>query len=326
VKPSRLTVVCGSLLALSSTLIVGWALYARWTTPRIHQAAAPAVIEDEILELDTEQLIDPLSEEITIELDTDVDFDLSQQLVSDQPLGRLSSSDPSELQFSCAVCLDSREQKAAACLQYGSPEEQVKAALALWRAHSRRYADKVLEYVSRETSSNQNFHSLKGEVEGSLTSEAIRQEMQTGDYAWGVWLAFLRPHADLVPELLADLETKPKHRPALILSLGKSKDERAFEPLLKLLQADDYQTPGWAAKGLKYLADPRAEPHLIEAASAEGNGWKRIHACDALADLGTAAAIPTLESIANDDRYTGALGVRRIAQSALQSVRDREAR
>jgi HEAT repeat protein len=132
----------------------------------------------------------------------------------------------------------------------------------------------------------------------------------------------LRPHVDLVPELLADLETKVEHRSAIILSLGKSQDERAFEPLVKLLKVDDYQTPGWAAKGLKYLADPRAEPHLIEAARVEGNGWLRVHACDALADLGTAAAIPVLEEIASDPRYTGALSVRATAQRALESVRN----
>ena len=83
--------------------------------------------------------------------------------------------------------------------------------------------------------------------------------MTEGDYLWGTWLAFLRPHEQVVPTLLAALKDKPDRTlPAgrkgkseffseTMLALGNSGDARALKPLLELLKSDDYRIAGDAA-------------------------------------------------------------------------------
>jgi len=62
---------------------------------------------------------------------------------------------------------------------------------------------------------------------------------------------------------------------------------------------------------------------LIEALAAD-NSWRQVNASGALAKMGTRRAVPALEKLAKDDRYTGALAVREMAQDAVESIKKRE--
>jgi HEAT repeat protein len=110
-----------------------------------------------------------------------------------------------------------------------------------------------------------------------------------------------------------------------MLALGKSEDWRALEPLLGLLKRKDYRTAGFAAQALGYLGDPEAEANLVELLSHE-RGWVQVKACGALAKMGTRRAVAALERLAKDDRYTGALNIRRMARYAIESIEKREKR
>ena len=164
---------------------------------------------------------------------------------------------------------------------------------------------------------------LQREVDASVRPEAILRELREGDYLWGTWLAFLRPHKDFVPALLAGLKDKPKVLPETMLALGDSGDPRAIEPLLALLGSEDYRTAGDAAQALGYLGVPEAEPKLI-VALAEDNPWRQVNVCGALAKMGTRRALPALESLAKDNRYTGALNVRGMAEYAVKKIKMRD--
>ncbi len=69
------------------------------------------------------------------------------------------------------------------------------------------------------------------------------------------------------------------------LMLGKMKDIRAVEPLIRALDAPGYQTPLYAAEALGKLGDPRAIGPLLEFA-ASGKDKARDAALDALQKLG----------------------------------------
>jgi HEAT repeat protein len=182
----------------------------------------------------------------------------------------------------------------------------------------------VLQFVAGPPPGGAEYRSFQREVEATLTPNAIRKELKGGNYVWGSWLAFLRPHEDLVPVLLTAVSERPEELPETILALGNSGDPRALDTLLKLLKSDDYRTAGDAALALRYLADSKAEQPLVE--TLKRPGWPQLQACLALGKLGTKAALPALEKIAADDSYMGALSVRDAARESIRSITQRSAR
>src|SRR5262249_45080856 len=142
---------------------------------------------------------------------------------------------PDELNFSCALGLDAREEAYAKTLYKGDPADRLTAACALWQGHSRRYAAEVLKYLAGPPPGGEAYRAFQREVEASLRPDRILRELRKGDYEWGAWLAFLRPNEDFVPVLLAGLKHRPKSLPETMLALGNSGDTRALKPLLELL-------------------------------------------------------------------------------------------
>ncbi len=244
---------------------------------------------------------------------------------------------PPELQFSCARVSDSDEEKLGELLAKGEPPQQLAAARELWQGHNRRQASDVLKYLAGPPPGGAGFRKLQREADAALRPQAILRELSDGDYLWGTWLAFLRPHEELVPTLLAGLKDKPLRPIGLrgkgkseyfsetTLALGNSGDARALGPLLELLKSDDYQIAGDAAGALGYLGHAESEANLI-AALAAGNGWRQVKACGALGKLGTREALPALEKLAKDKGYTGALNVRGMAAYAIEQIAKREQR
>ena len=143
---------------------------------------------------------------------------------------------PWELQFSCVGTSDGEEERCAKQLAdaEADPRDQLIAAKTLWRGRSRRYAADVLKFLAGPPPGGEPFRAFQREVDASVRAEAILRELREGDYLWGTWLAFLRPHKDFVPALLAGLKDKPKMLPETMLALGNSGDPRAIEPLMRL--------------------------------------------------------------------------------------------
>lgn len=233
------------------------------------------------------------------------------------------SDDPPELQFSCAVSASSGEESWATLLKEGDARTQNLSARVLWQRHSRRHAKAVIEFVDNTEADQETVRPLRIAIDTSFQPNNIRRELEHGDYRWGCWLAFLRPNRDLVPSLLDGLKTKAEFLPETLLALGNSKDPRAYEPLLELIKTADTRNAGDAAGALGLLGNPNAEPHLIQALSSE-NGWLRVKACRALSFVGTRNSIPELTRLANNDRYTGALAIRRVARYAIDRIAERE--
>lgn len=69
------------------------------------------------------------------------------------------------------------------------------------------------------------------------------------------------------------------------LMLGKLKDQRAVDPLIRALEAPGFQTPLFAAQALGKLGDPRAIKPLLDLA-AECNDKTHDAAMEALRRLG----------------------------------------
>jgi hypothetical protein len=233
--------------------------------------------------------------------------------------------EPEELQFGCWRTANDTEELYAAALAGDEPDDQLAAARALWLGRSRRQAANVLKFLAGPPPGGDGFRALQREAEAALRPAPVLKELTEGDYKWGAWLAFLRPHKDFVPTLLAALKDRPRYRAETVLALGNSGDPRALEPLLALLKAKDYEPPGEAAQALGYLGDPKAEPALIEALAADNN-WRQAQACGALARLGTRKALPALEKLAKDERPTGAVNVSGMAQYAVEQIARREKR
>jgi hypothetical protein len=234
-----------------------------------------------------------------------------------------SGTVPTELQFSDFRALNGREEEKAKILQQVDHPGRLAAAQSLWDGHSRPNATEVLKYLAGPPQGGDEYRLFQKEVEAALQPRNVLKELQGGDYEWGAWLAFLRPHGDFTPTLLAALKDKPKLLPETILALGNSGDPRAKDPLLDLLKSKDYRTAGDAAQALGYLGDPDTEPALI-AALASDNGWRQVKVSGALAKMGTSKAIPALEKVANDERYTGALAIKSVAGDAIKAIQARE--
>ncbi len=241
---------------------------------------------------------------------------------------------PPELQFGCVSSSDPEEGKLAKLLADGEPHRQLAAAKTLWEGHSRRQAANVIKYLAGPPPGGDGYRKLQREIDAALKPQAILRELTEGDYLWGTWLAFLRPHEDAVPTLLAGLKDEPprdlltkgkgksKFFHETMLALGNSGDARALEPLLGLLKSENSWIAGDAANALGYLGDASVEPKLIEALAGE-NTWRQLQASMALAKFGSRKA---LEKLANDERYTGALNVRGMADDAIQRINERDKR
>jgi hypothetical protein len=230
---------------------------------------------------------------------------------------------PQELQFSDAIGLDPYEEAWGDLLEKSEPKVQVVAGRVLWQKHSRRFSIDVLQIFGMESIKTEGARALQRIIEKSLLPENILDEIEEGDYRWGSWLAYLRPHSSFVPTLLDNLKKKPDLLPETILALGKSRDRRAFDPLSNQLKADDYVTTGFAAVALGYLGLPEAEPLLIDALLSE-NTWLQVKACRALSMIGTRKSLPALEQLAKDDCFKGIMNVRGMARLAADSIEDRE--
>jgi Tol biopolymer transport system component len=240
----------------------------------------------------------------------------------EQPkIGAFSRSylNPPELQYGCFGTSDERENRYADQLGKGKPDEQLAAARALWQGRSRRQAASVIKFLAGSLPAGHEFGALKRDVDAALKPESILRELREGDYLWGTWLAFLRPHKDLVPVLLAGLKEKPDQLDETILALGKSGDPRALDPLIEFLRSNKETTAGYAAKALGYMNDPKVEPLLIKALGSSG-GWQTVQVCDALAEIGTLKSLPELQKLADCREYTGAMNVRGMAKEAVSRI------
>ena len=231
---------------------------------------------------------------------------------------------PDQLQFGESSMLDGDEERLAKALAQGTADARVQAASDLWRAHSLRHATAVLQLAAGPPLGGERFRALQREVDAATEPDSILQELRDGDYPWGAWLAFLRPHEDLVPVLLAALKDKPGALAVTILALGNSGDRPALEPLVKLLENKDGRSAGVAAQALGYFGDRGVEVHLIKALS--GNDlWLRLNACGALGRIGTARSVPHLKKLLVTP-LTGTLNVQGAAAHAIASIERRENR
>lgn len=240
-----------------------------------------------------------------------------------KPLGFLNGMIPDELQFGCVRRSNKTEHLLSQALLHGTLEVRLDAAQQLWRGHSRYFAGYVLEYVfEQKYLENSTF---RDEVAAALLSSALTKEITEGDCEWGAWLAGLRPHADVVPVLIECLKTKPTaHHAGIMFALGKSRDERAFGPLLDILQKDDYAYSGYAAQALGNLGRLEAEAPLI-AVVERGRAFPVLHASLALGKIGSRNALPCLTDLVETGRLDGgALNVRGCAQRAIEQIEARE--
>ena len=246
--------------------------------------------------------------------------ELARLLDETESLRIPSGTIPPELQFSCVVMVDDFEEAWADLLRSGTTDVAAVAAQVLWKMHSVRYAKEVLSKVQEDHGTSQDWAPIHALVTRDCAPKAILDEVDKGDGRWGLWLASLAPHADLVPTLLKIHERKPT--PYSSYALGASRDPRALEPLLAQLETRDYVMAGYAAQALGLLGMPEAEPHLVEAL-VDLNAWPLAHACMALGQIGTPQAIPHLEK--RIGTYGGAIDVSGSAERAIQQIRQRHA-
>jgi hypothetical protein len=240
-----------------------------------------------------------------------------------EPRGFLRGMTPDELQFGCVRRSNQTERLLSQALLHGTPEVRLDAAQQLWRGHSRYYADYVLKYALDEQHSENK--AFRAEVTAALSPAALAKEITDGDCEWGAWLATLRPHEDVVPVLIECLKTKPQENHAeLMFALGKSRDARAFGPLLEVLQKNEYGASGYAALALGYLGRLEAEAPLISAVE-RGGPFPVMHACNALSKLGSRNALPCLINLVETGRLDGgAIDVSGCARDAIKEIEARE--
>lgn len=251
---------------------------------------------------------------------------IAQTPKAERKVGRFShqhSNLPDELQFGDFGQFDKDEAEFVKALAKGEPHEKVAAARVLWEGHSRRQATYVLVFLAGSPPGGDGFRKLQRDVEACFQPQAVLRELKEGDYLWGCWLAFLRPHQDLVPALLAGIKDQPTMLVEAVLALGNSGDPRAKEPLVELLQGKANRPAMAAARALGYLGGAEAE--LIEAL-AHKNDEVKVNACGALARTGGKKAIPALEKLATEDRDTGFVNVKGTARYAIDSINKREKR
>jgi len=100
-----------------------------------------------------------------------------------------------------------------------------------------------------------------------------------------------------VPALLEALDWTYGHTADYAaLALGKTKDPRAFEPLLELLRHPDYRTRHHAAVALGDLGNAKARP-MLRARLQDESGYVRAAAAEALWRLGERDVLPVLSDV-----------------------------
>ncbi len=199
----------------------------------------------------------------------------------------------------------------------GSGSENREAAALLWRNRSFVHAKAVIELAEK------NGGALGTEVTAGLKPEALQRELESADPSWGLWLAYLRPQAELVDALLVKARTPGHFQTGAVLALGKTGDRRALEPLLALLRGEDRIQNGFAAEALGDLGLADAEKDLIAALADRDQGWLQVNACVALGKIGTKAALPALRQVTGDRRPTGALDTKGCAFRAIRAIEAR---
>lgn len=113
----------------------------------------------------------------------------------------------------------------------------------------------------------------------------------------------------------------PENRAWAATHLGKLGDERAVEPLIRLLRARDFGTRVAAAKALGKLRAREAIPALVESVDEGPEDVMRAWSIDALGKIGSDEVVPKLiETLGSEHR-----GLRRTAAAALAEIGDQEA-
>lgn len=242
----------------------------------------------------------------------------------ERKLGRFSKQGwdpPEELRFSDFGIFSEDYDEYEKALAKGETHEQIAAARVLWEGHSRLHATSVLKFLAGSPLGGDDFRKLQRDVEASLQLQAILHELKEGDYLWGCWLAFLRPHKDLVPTLVAGLKNQPDMLAETVLALGNSGDPKAKPPLVELLKSKDIDHATYAASALGYLGG--AETELLEVLVRKDDRF-RVFVCSSLGRTGSQKALPALEKLAKEDKVYGAFNVKRIAEEAIESIKKRE--
>ena len=257
------------------------------------------------------------------------EFEFEPEISSDDenaPI--LPFNTPPELRCSCGQGLDPAEERAGSLLSDPRQIAAVRtdAASRLWIAKSRAYSHEVIAFVSKPIAGGgKPFRELAERISIDLTPESIDRELRHGSYEWGAWLAFLRPHKDLVPGLLHGLSAHPKHRHETILALGASGDARALPALLERLRSDEPYDSGFAASALAYYGDAGTEQALIDALDKQSS-WSKASACLALGAIGTSQALQKLRLIADGPEDRGAIALKDVASKAIQQINQRVAK
>ncbi len=233
---------------------------------------------------------------------------------------------PWELQYGCLVTStenDGLEDELKDRLLKGKPTDQVRAATTLWEGRSRRYCRDVLEFIKKSNVDVPSFRTLQKQINASLTPQAILKEMEEGDLVWAIWLAVQAPSEEFVPELLANLR-REFEMPATLLALGKTRDKRAFLPLIKRLYEKDEVVAGAAAHALGDLGFPEAEKDLLTMLDHPASGrWCQWHICDALGKVGSPQVIVPLSRFAEDQTYLFVIDVQGAAMGAIVAIERR---
>lgn len=233
-----------------------------------------------------------------------------------------SHSTPKILQFSCAVMIDPYEFELAQHLWDSDESLQLVAAKKLWQSHCRIHAESVLKFIENSKSQSPAFRDFRRAVEVSLQTESIIIELKEGDYKWGAWLAYLRPHESLVPVLLEILKNDQQKAElaATLIALGKSNDRRAIQPLIQILESDNGHD-SWAAAtaiGLFEVEVPGLEDHLLKCLQSDG-GLTAAKVCNLLGKIGTEKSLPRLKELAAI-KHQGAVDVDGVAQDAIEKI------
>lgn len=245
-----------------------------------------------------------------------------EQFARDELDGDFSSLVPRELEFGCGGCGYGDEVFLAEKLETGSRDEQWRAARALWRSHSRRRTAKVLEMIADCECPTPEYAEFRRECDEDLEPTSILTELRTGDYKWGTWLATLRPNPALVPELLIGLQSKPDDLHATMLALGHSRDPRALQPLLQILQQPDEVNAGFAASALGHLGMREAEVPILKLLPQSNESRGRL--VIALGEIGTRQSLPVFEEITASPSYAEIPRLQVIIQRIIERIKARD--
>jgi HEAT repeat protein len=127
-------------------------------------------------------------------------------------------------------------------------------------------------------------------------------------------------HVDEFDSLVSKLGEDASVRAAATEALGKLRDPRTFQPLIRCLRDPSAEVRARACIALRTLGDTRAVPSLIDALR-DDNEWVGKHAADALGELGDERAIPALaKANENRDRFLVCCS----AATALQTIQKRK--